>query len=131
MVPSCGAAVCSWTIEKVKSVDVFSSIGVVVMGTTGVTILHPRGLGKLELTPPPKVASPSLKDSLTVVCRDGDPLRTIPMNTAPASFPSGERLWLPMWSVVILRLPEQMLPPKVSLMPVRLLPLVTKVAFDE
>jgi hypothetical protein len=33
----------SWTIGKVESVAVFSSIGVVVMGTIGVTTLHPQG----------------------------------------------------------------------------------------
>jgi hypothetical protein len=58
------------------------SAGVVVIGTLGVTTLHPWALGEPELTPLPKAVPPSLEESLMAVCKDGEPLCTIPMNKA-------------------------------------------------
>jgi hypothetical protein len=46
--------------------------GVVVIGTDGVTTLHPLEMGKLELPPPLEAVSPSLVDSSRIVCIDSD-----------------------------------------------------------
>jgi hypothetical protein len=78
----------------VKSAGTLSSSGVVVMGAIGVTTLLPLGPGSPELPPPPEVLSPLSKDSSWRVCPDSGLLCTISMNTAPESFPSGERLRL-------------------------------------
>jgi hypothetical protein len=61
---------------------VFSGAGVAVMGSVGVTTLHPPGSGDPELPQVPEVALSSSKDSSRVVCRYGDPLCTIPTNMA-------------------------------------------------
>jgi hypothetical protein len=42
---------------------VLSDAGVVVMGTLGVTTLHPQGLGDPELSPSPKAALLLLEES--------------------------------------------------------------------
>jgi hypothetical protein len=105
-VPGCAAAVRSWTVGMVRSVKVFSDGGVVAMGIVGVTTLHPRGPRNLELTPLPKAASPASEDSLKMVCKDGDPLCTIPMNMVPESSPSGQRLRLPKRLAVNSKLPK-------------------------
>jgi hypothetical protein len=68
----CGTTVCSETIGMVRSARVFSNGGLVVMGTVGVTTLHPRGMGKLELPLPFKVVSSSLVDSSRTMCSDGN-----------------------------------------------------------
>jgi hypothetical protein len=70
------------TIGMVWCARVFSSAGVVVMETVGVTMLHPRGLGDLDLPPTPKMAPPSPEESLRVACKDGNPLCTIPTKMA-------------------------------------------------
>jgi hypothetical protein len=56
-------------VGMVRSVRVLSGGGVVVMGTTGVTTLHPRGPGKQELAPLPEVVLPSLEDSSRIGAR--------------------------------------------------------------
>jgi hypothetical protein len=73
------------TVGMVGSGGVFSSAGVVVMGTICVTKLYPQGLGDLDLPPLPEAASPSSKKSSRALCKDGDPLCTIPTNMAPKS----------------------------------------------
>jgi hypothetical protein len=129
--PSCGATVHSWIDGIVRSAGVFSSGDVVRMGTIGVTMLHPQGSRSPELPPPPpKVVSPSLEDSSRTVCKDGDPLCIIPMNTTPESFPLGERLRWSKWSAVKCKLPKQMVSPGTSPTPIRLLPLAMKVSFS-
>jgi hypothetical protein len=65
----------------VESAGVFSDDGVVVMETIGVTTLHPRGLGNPKLPTPPEAASPLPEDSSRTVCKDSDPLCTIPTHT--------------------------------------------------
>jgi hypothetical protein len=67
-------AVCSWTVWMVRRAKVFSGGGVVVMGTVGVTTLHPQGPGKPMLPPPPKAVSPSSEESPRIVCDGSDPL---------------------------------------------------------
>jgi hypothetical protein len=111
-VPGCGVAVRSGVVGMVRSTGVLSDDGVVAMGTIGVTTLHPRGPGRPELPPPPEAVSPLLYDSSRMMCRDGDPLCTIPMNTMPESFPSGERLGLPKRSTVNFKLSKQMVLPR-------------------
>jgi hypothetical protein len=61
-VPGCGAEVRSWTVGMVRSAGELSGDGVVVMGIIGVTMLHPQGPGKLELSPLLEAMSPSLED---------------------------------------------------------------------
>jgi hypothetical protein len=61
---------------------VFSNASVVVMGSVRVTTLHPQGLGDLELPQVPEAVASSSKDSSRAVCKDGDPLCTIPTNMA-------------------------------------------------
>jgi hypothetical protein len=131
MVPGCGRAVSSWTVGMVRSNGVLSWGDVVVMGTVVVTTLHPQGPGKLELAPLPEAVSPSSVDSSRTVCKHSEPLCTVPTNTVPGSFPSGERLRLPKRSAVNSRLPKQMVSPGASPVLVKLLPLATKVSFSE
>jgi hypothetical protein len=50
-IPGCGMAVCTVIIEIVGSARVFSGAGVVAMGTVGVTMLHPWGLGGFGASP--------------------------------------------------------------------------------
>jgi hypothetical protein len=52
------------TVKMVMSASVFSIASVVVMGTIGVTMLHPWGPGDLELPPVPEVALASSDESL-------------------------------------------------------------------
>jgi hypothetical protein len=66
-----------------------------------------------------------------MVCRDSDPLCTIPTNMKHESFPSRERLRLLKWSTVNSKLPKQMVSPRASPTPVRLLLLAMKVSFVE
>jgi hypothetical protein len=54
----CGAVVHSWTVGMVRSVIVFSGGGLVMMGAVGVTTLHPRGSGNLELPLQPRQCRP-------------------------------------------------------------------------
>jgi hypothetical protein len=130
-VHGCIVTVCNWTIGIVRNVEVFSYGGVVRMGTVEVTTLHPRGSGSLELPHPLEQVSPLSEDSLRTVCKDGDPLCTIPMNTTSESFPSGEKLMWPKWSMVNSKLPKQMVSPGASPTLIRLLPLATMVSFYE
>jgi hypothetical protein len=65
-----------------------------------VTMLHARGIGKLELPPSLEAESSSLGDSSRMGCSDGDPLQTMPPTTAPESFPSGGRFKLLKWSMM-------------------------------
>jgi hypothetical protein len=62
------------------------------MGMTEVTMLHSRGIGKLELSPSLEAETSSLGDSSRMSCSDGNLLWTMPTNTAPESFPSGDIL---------------------------------------
>jgi hypothetical protein len=66
-----------------------------------------------------------------MMCRDGNPLCTIPSNTTPESLPSGEKLRLSKRSAVNSKLPKWMVSPKVNPMSVRLLPLETMAGFHE
>jgi hypothetical protein len=59
----CGMMVRSGTVGMVKSIGVPSGGGVVVMGTVGITMLHPHEMGKLELPPLLKAKSSSPMDS--------------------------------------------------------------------
>jgi hypothetical protein len=59
---------------------VFSEVGMMVMGSVRVTMLHPQGPEDPELPSAPEAAPPSLEDFKRVVHREGDPLWTIPMN---------------------------------------------------
>jgi hypothetical protein len=68
------ATACSVTITMVRGVGVPSDGGVVVMGADGVLMLHYLEMGKLELPTPLEVVSPSLADSLRIVCSDSNPL---------------------------------------------------------
>jgi hypothetical protein len=70
----CGTTVHSGTIAMVRGIRVPSGGVVIVMGTDRVTMLHPQEMGKLELPPPLEAMSPSLADSLRIVCSDGNPL---------------------------------------------------------
>jgi hypothetical protein len=71
-VSGCGMTVHNGTVAMVRDTEVSSHGGVVVMGTDGVTMLHPQEMGKSELPPPLEVVSPSLTDSSRIVCRDSD-----------------------------------------------------------
>jgi hypothetical protein len=73
-VSGCSMAVHSGTIGMVRCIGVPSGGGVVVMGTIGVTTLHPQETGNLEFSPPLEVVSPSSADSSRKVCSDGDQL---------------------------------------------------------
>jgi hypothetical protein len=110
---------------------VFSGAGVTVMGSVGVTTLHPQGPGDPEVSPMPDVAPSSLDDSSRVVRRDGDPMWTIPTNMAHESHSLGERLRRPRRSVVNSRLSKWMVLPRDRLTPVGLLPLATNESFGE
>jgi hypothetical protein len=68
---------------------------------------------------------------METVCKDGDPLCTIPSYSAPMSFPSRERLRLPKQSAVNSSLPKQIILPGASATQVKLSSLVTKVSFSE
>jgi hypothetical protein len=85
---------------------VFSSAGVAMMGSVGVTTLHPRGLGDPELPRAPKVKPSSLEDSLRTVHRDGDSLCTILMNMALESHSCGEMLRRPRRAAVNSKQPK-------------------------
>jgi hypothetical protein len=56
--------------------------GVAVMGSVGVTTLHPRWSGDPELPLTFEIALSLSKDSSRAVCRDGDLMCTIPTNMA-------------------------------------------------
>jgi hypothetical protein len=86
------------------------------MGIAGMTMLQSRGMGKLELPPSLEVESSSLADSSRMACSDGDPLRTMPRNTAPKSFPSGDKLSLLKRSAMNYRFSKQMVSPQASSM---------------
>jgi hypothetical protein len=124
----CGVVVHSWVVRMVRSVGVFFGGGVVAMGTVGVTMLHPQGSRNLKLPSPPEEVSPSWEDSSRMVCKEGDPLCTIPTNMAAESSPLGERL---KWSMVNSKLPKHMGLPGVNPPLTGLLPLATNVSFSE
>jgi hypothetical protein len=71
---------------------VFSGAGVMVMGSVGVTTLHPQRPGDLvsPWPPVPEVAPSSFEDSSRAVRREGDSLWTNPTNMMP-EFHSWER----------------------------------------
>jgi hypothetical protein len=58
----------------VRGTGVPSGGSVVVMGTIGVTTLHPQGTGKMLLPSLAEAMLPSSEDSSRMVCIDGDPL---------------------------------------------------------
>jgi hypothetical protein len=101
------------------------------MGIVGVTTLHPEGPGDPELPTAPEVAPPSLDESSRAVCKDGDPLCTIPTKMVPESPSTGERLRRPRRSAVNSRLPKQMVSPGARPMSDRLLPLAMKESLGE
>jgi hypothetical protein len=114
----CGTVVRNRIVGMIRGTGVPSGGGVVVMGTIGVTILHPREIGKLELPPLLEVVSPSLVDSSRMVSSDDGPLGTIPINTSLESLPSRERIRLPKRSVMNSKLPKRMVSPRVNATPV-------------
>jgi hypothetical protein len=69
-----GTTVHNRTVGMVRGAKVLSSGSVVVMGTVGVTALHPREMGKPEFPLPLKAMSSSSVDSSRIVCSDGDML---------------------------------------------------------
>jgi hypothetical protein len=71
-------------------------------------MFHSRGVGKPELSPSLKAESCSLGDPSRMACIDGDPLRAVPMNTAPKSLPLGDRRWSSKWSAMNLRSSKRM-----------------------
>jgi hypothetical protein len=73
-VSGCGLTAHNGTVRMVRDAGVPSGSSVVVMGTVGVTTLHPWGTGKMLLPPLAEAVLPSLEDSSRMVCRDGDPL---------------------------------------------------------
>jgi hypothetical protein len=119
------------TVRIVWRVGVFSRAGVAMMGSVEVTTLHPRGSGDLVLPLVLEVGPPSLDDSSRAVCRQRDPLWTIPMKMAPESHSWGERLSLPMRSVVNSMLPKRRVLSGARLRLLGLLLLATKQSFDE
>jgi hypothetical protein len=80
--------------------------GVVAIGTGGVTTLHPREMGKPELSPSLEAESSSLVDSSRMACSDGDSLCAIPINMVHKSFPSVEKLRLSKRSMTNSRFPK-------------------------
>jgi hypothetical protein len=70
----CSTTIHSGTVTMVRGIGVPSSGGVVVMGTIGVTTLHPREMGKPELPPPLEDVLPSSVDFSRIVCSEDDPL---------------------------------------------------------
>jgi hypothetical protein len=56
--------ICTMTIRMVWSAGVFSGANIVVMGTVGVTTLHPQEPRDPEFPPAPKVAPPLTKGIL-------------------------------------------------------------------
>jgi hypothetical protein len=70
------------TVGMVWRAGVFSGAGIAVMESVGVITLHPRVSGNPELPPAPEAAPSLSEESSRVVCRDGDPLCTIPTNMA-------------------------------------------------
>jgi hypothetical protein len=115
--------VCTVTVGTVRSTEVLSDAGVVVMGTLGVTMLHPQGLGDPKLPPSPEEVPLSSKESSRAVCNDGDPLCTIPTNKAPESPSLGE-------VGVNFRLLKQMVSPGARPTLVGLLPIAMKESYD-
>jgi hypothetical protein len=51
------------TVRMVWRAGVFSDAGIAVMGSVGVTMLHPQGLGNPELSPVHEASPSSFKDS--------------------------------------------------------------------
>jgi hypothetical protein len=90
---------------------VFSGAGVAVMGSIGVTTLHPQGPRDPDLPLAPKAVPPSSEGTLRAVCRDGDLLCAIPMNMVLESHSRGERVRQPMRSGVNSRLSKRMVLP--------------------
>jgi hypothetical protein len=70
------------TVGMVKSTKVFSGAGVVGMGTIRITTLHSLGPGDPELPLAPKAVPPSSEEFSRAVCKDGNPLCTMPMKMA-------------------------------------------------
>jgi hypothetical protein len=79
-VSDCGTTVRCETVGMVKDVGGPFGGGVVVMGTTGVTTLQSRVIGKPELHPSLEVESSSPTDTSIMTCSDGNPLWAIPAN---------------------------------------------------
>jgi hypothetical protein len=74
--------VCTVTAGMVWRSGVFSDTGVAVMGQSGSPRCTLGGQGIQTSPLAPEVAPSSLEDSLRAVCKDSDPLCTIPTNTA-------------------------------------------------
>jgi hypothetical protein len=77
------------TVGMVRSTGVFSGTDVVVIGIVRVTIVHSHCQGIQSSPPSPMAVPPSSKESSRAVCKDGDPLCSIPMDMAPESSPRG------------------------------------------
>jgi hypothetical protein len=70
-------------VGAVWNIEFSSSGGVAVTGVEGIIVLHTLKRGEPELSPSLEDESSSLGNSLRMECSDGDPLRVMPMNTAP------------------------------------------------
>jgi hypothetical protein len=86
--------------------------GCCTTGMAGVTTLQSQRIVKLELSPSLEVELSSLVDSSRMACSDGDPLRTMPTNTTPESFPSGDRPLLSKWWAMNSRFFKRMVLPQ-------------------
>jgi hypothetical protein len=73
-VSSYGMDVHSGIIIMVRGIRIPSDGGMVVIGIVGVTMLHSREIGKLELLPLLEVVWPSSVDSSRIVYSAGDVL---------------------------------------------------------
>jgi hypothetical protein len=70
------------------------------MGMVDITMCHAIMRGEPELSPSLKAESSSLGDSSRMACNNGDPLRAMPLTTAPESPLSGDGLKLSKRSVM-------------------------------
>jgi hypothetical protein len=111
--------VCYGTAGMVRSAGVSSVGGVVAMGMTEVTTLHSQGIGQLRLSSSHETELSSLGNTSRMVCSNGDPLKTMPMNMAPELLPFCYRPWVSKWSVRNSRSLKHMASPWVSSMPNR------------
>jgi hypothetical protein len=70
------------------------------MGVADTTVLHALGRGEPELSPSLKTLSSSVGDSSRMACSNDNPLWVMPLNIAPESPPSGDRLKVSKQSVI-------------------------------
>jgi hypothetical protein len=64
------------------------------MGQADITVLHSLRRGELELSPSLEAESSLLGDNSKMACSEGDPLRVMPLTTAPELPPSSDGIML-------------------------------------